>query len=130
MFNGPTNDQLIGSDFTDSGNDLSIVAADGNRLLGRLELEHFGSITPGATFTLSIQNSPDTFFEDMAFNPATITAGSFGAAGNGTITTTAAAAIPEPSTILLTAVGTLGYGFTQRRRRKNQVATGETATNG
>ena len=97
--NSPSNDVLIGGDATASGLDVALTS--GNSLLVSMDVEHvlpFGvdpRVAVSDEFTITIQNSVNTFFLNATFmaGPA-IDLSSFGSAGTGLISMTA---VPEPS---------------------------------
>ena len=114
---------LVGGDQLAS---LDFVDITGPFLLARLELQHIGPVSPGSyAFTISLNlSSPVTEF-DQDYDPLTATSYTSGqisvAPGSGIITVNAAA-VPEPSSMALLAVGGL-VAVVRHRRRKRIRAT-------
>ena len=108
---------LVGGDQLAS---LDSVNITGPFLLARLELQHIGPASPGSyAFTISLnESSPITEF-DRDYDPLTDTNYTSGqiSATSGIITVNAAA-VPEPSSMAILAVGGLAAVLRYRRRKK------------
>jgi len=107
---------LRGGDVLNLGNSVSI---DGPYLLARLELLHTGPMSVAShAFTISLNPlSPFTEF-DKDFDPGTDTNYSAGqiTALSGTVTVNGAAAVPEPASFLMLAIGGGSWLLVRRRR--------------
>jgi hypothetical protein len=98
---------------------LDSVSVDGQFLLARLELEHIGLMSVGShDFTVSLNVlSPFTEFDrDYDFLTDNSYLSTEFSAISGTVTVQSAAAVPEPSSILVWSIGAL-YAVVVRTRR-------------
>lgn len=113
---GPTaNDLITVADETFSTLDRTIALSDGDFLLARLNFVAPLSATPGNVYDISLDFGE---FLDIDSNPATDILSS----NVGSITiVAAAAAVPEPSSIALLALGSLVW-FDRSRRCRNEGA--------
>jgi hypothetical protein len=109
-----TNNQFVGGDETDSGDDVTVK---GDVLLARLDLTAATSSPPqaGDTFSLSLLSGPFTGFRDSNNSPVAFSS------TTGTITM-AAAAVPEPSPVLLFLAGALLTGAVAVQSRLRRFA--------
>ncbi len=113
------NSQFVADAGTISTNGVGLTLA--TRLLARLEVESVLGLgqTPamanGEQFLISLLNSGDTLFIDHLGNPLTIDVSSF--TNTGLITLQGAAAVPEPSSLGLCAIGAAVMGWRMRRQR-------------
>ena len=115
------NTTLIGGDVVGPplpGPPLDFVSIDGKFLLARLELQHVGPFNPGSyDFNISLNTtSLSTFFDRDVFSNY-YASGQINATAFGTITVNAAA-VPEPASMGLLAVGGLAAVLRHRRRKK------------
>lgn len=118
-----TTARYIGSDGTASSTGVDLDSSSGDRLLVRLDLQHVlgpgqsAAMAAGEQFRITLQNSIDTYFDDSNFDPVAIDSDSFNSAGvgGGLITVSAStAAVPEPSSLVVLALG--GVALASRRR--------------
>lgn len=119
-----TNSQYVADAGTLSFAGVGLTAA--TRLLARLEVESVLGLgqTPamanGEQFLISLLNSGDTLFKDDLGDPLTIDGSS--ATNTGLITIQGAAAVPEPGSLGVCAIGAAVMGWRMLRlRRKAQV---------
>jgi hypothetical protein len=94
-------DTYLGGDGTLSGAGVDVPSTD--RLLVRLELTTVTALRPvaGDVFSISLVSSGNTFFRDPAFNDIDF----LSVPGTVTIVGAPTAVVPEPSSILLFAIG-------------------------
>jgi len=112
----PIADDLITVvDLTDSGFDRTILFADGNFLLARLNFIAPLSATPGNVYDINLDLST-SYFEDMMLNQQTIDPLNVNI---GSITISSAV-VPEPSTFALMAMVGAGVVGRKLRRRKTE----------
>ncbi|GAB5441858.1 MAG: hypothetical protein Fues2KO_22070 [Fuerstiella sp.] len=122
----------IGSDGTGSGTGVSLDSSSGDRLLVRLDLQHTlgpgqsAAMAVGEQFRITLQNSLDTYFDDPSFNPISVDADSYNSSGTGggliTVSASSSAAVPEPSSWAVLALG--GIALAVRRRRSGSASVG------
>lgn len=116
------NTTLIGGDVVGPplpGLPLDFVSIDGKFLLARLELQHVGPFNPGSyDFNISLNTtSLSTFFDRDVFSNFYTSGQISSPLGSGTITVNAAA-VPEPSSMAILAVGGLAAVLRYRRRKQ------------
>lgn len=117
--NGAVADSIQGGDLSASFVDVNLTTA---RLLVRLDIEHVLPMGTDVTlaesdeFTITLQNTANSFFNDSSFAAAPIDASSFAALGAGTVSF-AATSVPEPSAATTFIVA--ASAVVCRRRRRN-----------
>ncbi len=114
---------LVGGDALLAGNDVSI---NGTFLLARLELQHVGPFRgPSQQFMISLITASSFTEFDQDFDAGTTNnyTGAQISATSGTITVNAAA-VPEPSSVALLAIGTIA-AVLRKKRRAGSLASRE-----
>jgi hypothetical protein len=120
----PPNTTFIGGDSTDSFADVTVLTTD--KLLARLQLTAMMDLDlppeVGDTFTISLEPSVNTFFNDSLINPISFSS------TPGTVTIgPAATVVPEPGALALFALGSvLLLAKRQGRTRKHRFKSSST----
>lgn len=121
---------LVGGDALLAGNDVSI---NGTFLLARLELQHVGPfLGPSQQFTISLNTASTSTELDRDFDAGTLNSytGAEISATSGTITVNSAAAVPEPSSVALFAIGTIAAVLRKKRRAGSRQAPDSSNSSG
>ena len=92
---GGLNNRLVGGDSTLDFSDITITTTP--LLLARLDLRATTALS-GQSFTISLEPTGNTFFLDSEFLPVAFQSTS------GTVTIAPAAAVPEPSSLILASI--------------------------
>jgi hypothetical protein len=126
-------DTFIGTDSTGSGNPVSLTSGNTPVLLATLTLN--AAITNvGDVYSVklvppsgngSMESSIGTFFDNFNFDTGTETSAVPFTSSPGTVTISAGAAVPEPSTIVLYLTAALLLGGTLAARRCRRPEVGE-----
>lgn len=121
FINSQTTADLEAGDFTNSGTGITLTASP--KLLFRLDLLHVlgpgqtEALAVGEQFEISLVQGAGTFFLDELGNDLTLDLGA--SKLTGTVTVSDVTAVPEPSSIIMTALGLSGFlSVTRKRRRK------------
>ena len=111
------NTTLTGGDVVGPPDDF--VSINGKFLLARLELQHVGPFSPGSyNFTIELNTDPLNTFFDKDRSSDYYTSGQVSSSPGSGIITVNAAAVPEPSSMAILAVGGLAAVLRYRRRKK------------